>query len=97
MAATSSDERHLAFSVQAAIWPFFGFVGNLVGGLLPGLFAFLLGVTSTQAAPYRLALLLASAINFLAVLAIWQMEEVAATRRLPRRRHRATDRPCPGA
>ncbi|MCE7982292.1 MAG: MFS transporter [Caldilinea sp. CFX5] len=79
MAATADEERKVAFSVQAAIWPFFGFVGNLVGGLLPGLFAFLLDVTSTQAAPYRLALLLASAINFLAVLAIWQMKEVAAT------------------
>jgi predicted MFS family arabinose efflux permease len=77
MAATSEDERNPAFSVQAAIWPFFGFAGNLVGGLLPGLFALLLGVTPTEAAPYRLALLLASAIESLAVLAIWQTKEVA--------------------
>jgi predicted MFS family arabinose efflux permease len=76
MAATSEDERNPAFAVQGAIWPFFGFAGNLVGGLLPGLFAFLLGVTLADAAPYRLALLLASAIESLAVLAIWQTKEV---------------------
>jgi predicted MFS family arabinose efflux permease len=77
MAATSEDERNPAFSLQAAIWPFFGFVGNLVGGLLPGLFAFLLSVPLAEAAPYRLTLLLASALESLAVLAIWQTKEVA--------------------
>ena len=78
MAATSSDERNHAFSIQGAIWPFFGFAGNLVGGLLPGLFALLLGVPLAEAAPYRLTLLLASAIESLAVLAIWQTKEVAS-------------------
>jgi predicted MFS family arabinose efflux permease len=79
MAATSEDERNPAFAVQGAIWPFFGFAGNLVGGLLPGLFAFLLGATLAEAAPYRLTLLLASAIESLAVLAVWQMKVVAPT------------------
>ena len=79
MAATSDDERNSAFAVQGAIWPFFGFLGNLVGGLLPGLFALLLGGTLAEAAPYRLALLAASAIECLAVLAIWQTKEVART------------------
>lgn len=79
MAATAEEERNPAFAVQGAIWPFFGFAGNLVGGLLPGLFAILLGVTLADAAPYRLALLVASAIECLAVLAIWQTTEVART------------------
>lgn len=76
MAATAEDERNPAFALQGAIWPVCGFVGNLLGGLLPGLFAFLLGVTLAEAAPYRLALLLASAIEGLGVLAIWQTKEV---------------------
>jgi predicted MFS family arabinose efflux permease len=79
MAATSEDERNEAFSVQGAIWPFCGFAGNLMGGLLPGLFAIPLGVTLAEAAPYRLALLLASAIECLAVLVIWQTTEVGRT------------------
>lgn len=77
MAATAPDERNLVFSVQGALWPFFGFVGNLVGGLLPALFAFLLGVTTAEAAPYRLALLLASAIDGVTVLLIWQLQVAA--------------------
>lgn len=79
MAATAEDERNPAFAVQGAIWPFCGFAGNLVGGLLPGLFALLLGVTLADAAPYRLTLLVASAIECLAVLAIWQTKEVVRT------------------
>lgn len=77
MAATAPDERNLVFSVQGALWPFFGFVGNLVGGLLPALFAFLLGVTAAEAAPYRLALLLASALDGVTVLLIWQLNVAA--------------------
>jgi predicted MFS family arabinose efflux permease len=79
MAATTDDERNPAFALQGAIWPFCGFAGNLLGGLLPGLFAILLGVTLAEAAPYRLTLLVASAIECLAVLAIWQTTEVART------------------
>lgn len=77
MAATAPDERNLVFSVQGALWPFFGFVGNLVGGLLPALFAFLLGMTAAEAAPYRLALLLASALDGVTVLLIWQLKVAA--------------------
>lgn len=79
MAVTLPDERNLVFSVQGALWPFFGFVGNLVGGLLPALFAFLLGMTTAEATPYRLALLLASAIDFVTVLLIWQLKVAAPT------------------
>jgi MFS family permease len=57
MAATAEEERNHAFAVQGAIWPFCGFAGNLVGGLLPGLFAFLLNAPLADAAPYRLTLL----------------------------------------
>lgn len=76
MAATATEERNLAFSVQAMIWPFFGFIGNLLGGLLPGLFALLLGVTTAEAAPYRLVLILASTLDLLTVLLIWQIKAV---------------------
>ena len=53
-------------------------LGNQRGGLLPGLFALLLGVTSVDAVPYRLALLLSSAIDSLTVLLIWRLIGVVA-------------------
>jgi MFS family permease len=35
MAMTAPGERSHVFSVQAALWPLAGFVGSLIGGLLP--------------------------------------------------------------
>ena len=60
IADTSKEERSHAFSVQAALMPLSGFVGSLVGGFLPGLFANVLGVTLADPAPYRYPLLIAA-------------------------------------
>lgn len=53
MAATDEAERNHAFAMQGAILPIAGFLGNLIGGLLPGWFADILNVSLTQPVPYR--------------------------------------------
>jgi MFS family permease len=58
MATTTDEERDHAFSVYFAIFPLAGFVGSLAGGLLPGLFARLAGVSPDGPAPYRYAFLI---------------------------------------
>jgi MFS family permease len=55
--ATTPAERNHAFSLRVATLPFAGFAGSLVGGLLPGLYATLLGAAPGSPVPYRYALL----------------------------------------
>jgi predicted MFS family arabinose efflux permease len=55
--ATAPAERNHAFSLRVATLPFAGFAGSLVGGLLPGLYAVLLGDVPGSPVPYRYALL----------------------------------------
>jgi predicted MFS family arabinose efflux permease len=76
MGSTSPVERSYAFSVQMATFPFFAFIGSLVGGLLPGLFARVLSSTATQPGPYRLSLLVAGAVAFLEIIVLWRTEDV---------------------
>jgi MFS family permease len=53
MGATNLRDRNHAFSVHLAIAPLAAFVGSLIAGALPALFAELLGVPVTDAAVYR--------------------------------------------
>ncbi len=53
MGATNLRDRNHAFSVHLAIAPFAAFVGSLIAGALPALFAELLGVSLDDAAAYR--------------------------------------------
>jgi hypothetical protein len=64
MAATGPAERYHAFSVRCALIPLAAFTGSLMAGLLPGLFAWLLGGSLALAAPYRLALWLGALLLF---------------------------------
>lgn len=52
-------ERPYFFSLVATAWSLAGFAGNLFGGLLPGLFAVMLSLSSTEIAPYRYTLWIA--------------------------------------
>jgi MFS family permease len=70
MDATTPRERDHVFSVQAALWPLAGFAGSLIGGLLPGLFAGALNVSTDDPTPYRYPLLIAAALLFLAIWAL---------------------------
>jgi len=75
MAWTGEQERNYAFALQAASLPLAGFLGNLVGGALPNLFASLSGVSLDSPDPYRNALLVAAVIELLAVVAMKQAAE----------------------
>jgi len=71
IAATKPQERNHAFSMQVALLPLAGFVGGLVGGVLPSFFAGQLGLTLEQAGPYRYPLFIAG----LAMLpAVWALQ-----------------------
>ena len=76
MGAAKEGERERAFSIQGALLPLFGFVGNLVGGFLPGLFANVLGASLETAVPFRAALTLASILYLFAAFAMTQTKEV---------------------
>jgi MFS family permease len=68
MAVTHERERRYAFGVFQAIFPATGFVGSMVAGTLPGLFARSLGYTLDDPEPYRLTMTLAPALLLLALL-----------------------------
>lgn len=70
MGVSTPKERNYVFSAQAAVWPLAGFLGSLVAGFLPGMFAITLSFSLNQPAPYRYPLLLAA---LLLILAIWAM------------------------
>lgn len=77
MGATTQPARTYAFSVQAASSTVAAFIGNLLGGLLPGFFAARLGLSLAQPAPYRYPLWLASVLLFPAVFAMWATRETS--------------------
>jgi MFS family permease len=58
MMVTTDQERDHAFAAYYALIPLGGFLGSMVGGALPRLFASLLGVSIDAPAPYRYPLLL---------------------------------------
>jgi len=79
MAWTDEQERNHAFALQAASLPVAGFLGNLLGGALPNLFARLSGGSLDSPNPYRNALLVAAVIELLAVVAIKRTAEAEET------------------
>ncbi|MBM4027183.1 MAG: MFS transporter [Planctomycetes bacterium] len=75
MDATTSEERDHVFSVMAALWPIAGFLGSLIGGLLPGAFALLLRTTTQDPATFRYPLLMAGASLGAGVVALYLSKE----------------------
>ena len=68
MAVTGETERRHAFSAFQAVIPTMAFIGSLMAGLLPGLFAAQLNLSMDDPAPYRLALWFAPCVMALAIL-----------------------------
>lgn len=68
MAVTSERERRYAFAAFQSVIPATAFLGSLLAGLLPGLFADWLGLTLEQTTPYRLALWVGPVLSFLSIL-----------------------------
>lgn len=60
--ATSEAERGYVFSIQVALSPTMGFVGSLIAGVLPDLFARFLGTTLDSPDPFRIPIILSGAL-----------------------------------
>jgi MFS family permease len=76
MGTTGREERNHVFSVHMALTPLAAFVGSLVAGALPGLFATLLGVSLQDAAPYRFPLWSSALIMVPAILVLLPTQSV---------------------
>jgi len=68
--ACREEERAYAFSMFAALFPFAGFVGGIVAGVLPTFFASALGSTLDAPAPFRYPLWLAATLYLPGLIAV---------------------------
>lgn len=75
MNATGSEERNYAFSLGIALRPLAGFVGSLIGGVLPAIFATALNVSQKDPATYRYSLLLGVLLLIPAVPALFAVRK----------------------
>lgn len=79
MGLTGVEERGHAFALTSAIQRLSGFAGSLVGGVIPGIVAFFVGVTLESPVPFRLTLFIPpilTAIGFFLILATRGSEPV---------------------
>jgi MFS family permease len=77
-AATGPEERDHAFAVAMVSNPAAALIGNLAGGVLPGVLAAALGLTLSDAAPYRWVLLLAGLVDLASLVALLATREPQA-------------------
>jgi MFS family permease len=70
MGRVAAAQRTQVFSIQTALLSFSAFLGSLVGGALPALFATLLGTDDSRPEPYRYALLVAGLALLPAIFAL---------------------------
>jgi MFS family permease len=75
---TTPEERPHAFALLWSLNPLGGFLGSLVGGLLPGLFAGAIGVSLDHPRPYGYALALGLVIHVPATWALFSLSEMRA-------------------
>jgi len=62
MGVTTAEQRNHVYSMLGAAWPLAAFVGGLIAGILPFVFAKSLGVGPGEPAPYRYALLVSAGL-----------------------------------
>ena len=74
--ATTEEARDHAYSIRMVLDSLAGFSGSLIGGVLPGLIALLLGISPEHPAAYRYTLLAASVICLPAAWAMSSIPEV---------------------
>ncbi|UCC63697.1 MAG: hypothetical protein JSV36_01155, partial [Anaerolineae bacterium] len=75
-AVTSEQTRNSAFALNAVLQGLGTFVGTLSGGLLPGLFARLLGESLDAPAPYRASLWVGAALALVAILPLSHVRDI---------------------
>jgi MFS family permease len=68
MAVTGERERNHAFAAFQALIPATAFLGSVIAGVLPGMWAGQLHTTLAEPAPYRMALWLAPILQWLAIV-----------------------------
>jgi MFS family permease len=76
VALTQPAKRANVFSIQSAIYAISGFVGSIIGGVMPQRFAELTGVPLTQPEPYRWTLALIPFILLAPIALVWSMREI---------------------
>lgn len=89
MSMTTEEQQSHAFAIQSAMISGAGFIGSIIGGTLPGIFADLLGLDLNGATPYRYPLLLAGITLNIGIIALLRAKDrpgVHAPRLLPRPR-----------
>ena len=72
---TAISARGAIFAIQSAITGLASFVGGLLGGLLPALFAGLMMVSMTNPAPYRVPLLVVGVMMLVALFLVTRTHE----------------------
>lgn len=75
IAVTEERARNHTFSLLIALLSIATFVGSLLGGLLPGIFAWMTNLSTIDPAVYRYSLLLAAVIYLFSVLALLRTQE----------------------
>ena len=81
MGITSSVERDPVFAVQAALMPFSGFVGSMLGGVVPDYLAGVLDVSLAQPVVYRYTLFIGVLCLIPAVFALLATQDVRVERK----------------
>jgi MFS family permease len=79
MAATTVQNRNSAYALNGVLRGLGTFVGTVVGGFLPLLFAQVLGTSVEAPAPYRVALLTGAGLSILGLIPLWLIQPTAPT------------------
>ncbi|MBK8045801.1 MAG: MFS transporter [Anaerolineales bacterium] len=74
---TSAANRGNIFALQSAISSIASFTGSIIGGLLPGFVALLLGLSMTQPGPYQAPLFLVAGLTVVSLLVLLRTREPA--------------------
>jgi len=86
MVFTTDENRRFSYAFRESLAGFGTFIGALVGGLLPALFASLLGTTTAEPAPYRYALILTVLVALMGVVPLSRIGYVPISERARTRR-----------
>ncbi len=79
MAVSTPQNRNAAFALSSVFRGMGTFVGTIVGGLLPSLFAFLLNQPVDNPAPYRYGLLVGAVLGLAGLVPILRMARTGTT------------------
>jgi len=74
MGATTVQNRSPAYAMTSAVRSFGTFLGSLVGGILPGIFAALLGRSTDTATPYSASIWVGAALGLGALVPLMRIE-----------------------